>query len=84
MFAEEVFVKYYNFNLNWVQHASIHVKKVLVLKSNKVPVIVKISCKIYSEPGLTEAGAEAGATIRICGSAEPESEPKEIFSVPQH
>jgi hypothetical protein len=79
MFAEEVFVKYYNFNpnSNWVQHASTHVKN-LVLKSNKV--IGKISCKIYSEPGLTEAGA----TIRMCGSAETESEPKEMFSAPQH
>ena len=50
MVAKEVFVKYYNFNPIWVQHASIHVKNVLVLKSKKV--IFKVSYKSYSESGL--------------------------------
>jgi hypothetical protein len=46
-FAKIVFVNYYNFKPTWVQHASIHPKKVLV-KSKKV--IVKVSYKYYSEP----------------------------------
>jgi hypothetical protein len=49
----------------------------MVLKSEKV--IVTVSYKIHSEPGL---GPEP--QIRICGSTEPELEPKEIFSAPQH
>ena len=40
MVAREVFVKYYSFNPIKVQHSSIHVKKVLVLKSKKI--IVKV------------------------------------------
>jgi hypothetical protein len=35
MVAKEVFVYYYNFNPILVQHASNHVKKVLVLKSKR-------------------------------------------------
>jgi hypothetical protein len=46
MVAKEVFVKNYNFNPNWVQHASM--EKVPLLESKKV--IVEVSCKIYSEP----------------------------------
>jgi hypothetical protein len=48
MVAKEVFVNYHNFNPIWVQHAR---KKVLVLKSKKVPLVKVVSYKIYSEPG---------------------------------
>jgi hypothetical protein len=48
----------------------------LVLKSKKV--FFMVSEKIFG------AGAGAGSAIPIYGSAEPESEPKEIFSAPQH
>jgi hypothetical protein len=47
MVAKEVYVNYYNFNPIWIQHASIQVKKVLVLKSKML--IVKVSYMIYSE-----------------------------------
>jgi hypothetical protein len=61
----------------WEQHAAIHVKK-LVLKTKKV--FVKVSSyKIYSDPEL-----ELDPERWICGSVEPESEPKEIISAPQH
>jgi hypothetical protein len=40
-------LRYHNINPSWVQHAR---KKVLVLKSKKVP-LVKVSYKSYSEPG---------------------------------
>jgi hypothetical protein len=50
MVAKEVFINYYSSNPIWVQHASIHVKNVLVLKSKKV--IFKVSYKSYSESGL--------------------------------
>jgi hypothetical protein len=51
MIAKKVFVNYHNFNLIWVQHASIHVKRFWY--SSKKKVFVKVSSyKIYSEPGL--------------------------------
>jgi hypothetical protein len=47
---------------------------ILLLKSKKV--IFKVSSK------LSGTGAGARASIRICGSVEPD--PEEIFSAPQH
>jgi hypothetical protein len=51
-------------------------------------VIVKVSCKIYSGPGLEtelrEKKPEPGAERNICGSPESVSELKEIISAPQH
>jgi hypothetical protein len=76
----EVFVHYQNFNHIW-DNNPYKEEPVLVLKSRKV--IVKVSYKIYVGAG-AGAGARAGAAIRICSSVEPESEPKEIISAPQH
>jgi hypothetical protein len=71
MVAEEMFVNCYNFN-------PIRVKTCINLCKKGTSTQVK---KGYI---FTPAGAGAGAAIRICGSAEPELEPKEIFSAPQH
>ncbi len=62
MVANEVFVNYYNFNPIWLQHASIHVEKYWYSRQKKV--IVKVTYKIYSEPGL---------------KPEPELEPEAQF-----
>ncbi len=45
MVAKEVFVNFYNFNPIWVQHASIHVKKVPVPVLKEKKIIVKVSYK---------------------------------------
>jgi hypothetical protein len=81
MVPKEVFVNYHNFNLIWVQHLSIHVKKYWY--SSKKKVFAKVSSyKISSEPKL-DPELERSA-IRICGSVEPESKQKEIISIQQH
>jgi hypothetical protein len=78
MVAKEVFVNYYNFSPIWVQHASIHVK----YSGTQVK---KGKCQgIFLIKFIQSRGAGAGAANQICGSAEPESEPKEISSPPQH
>jgi hypothetical protein len=52
MVAKEVFVNYHNFNPVWAPQTSIHVKKNIGTQVKKGTVIVKVSYKIYSEPGL--------------------------------
>ncbi len=51
MVDKEVFLNYLNFYPLWLQHASVHVKKVLVLKSKEANG-QGFFYKIYSEPGL--------------------------------
>jgi hypothetical protein len=63
-------VNFYTFNPIRVKHASIY------LYSSQKKYFSWYLKKLF--------GAGAGAAIHICGSAEPESEPKEIFSAPQH
>jgi hypothetical protein len=70
MVPEEVCVNFYNSNSLRVKYASIQVKK-----SKKVPYLI-------SRYFIKLSGAQTGAEIRICGSAE--KEPKEIFSASQH
>jgi hypothetical protein len=48
-FLKKIFLNCYNFTLVRVKHASVHVKKVLVLKQKKVKFQRRL--KNYSEPG---------------------------------
>ncbi len=81
MVSKEVCENYYNVSPIWVQHASIHVKKVRVLKSKKV--IVKVCYKMYSEP-LLEPESESKEIISPRNTAKNMAKTKVLESSPKH
>jgi hypothetical protein len=75
MVAKEVFINYYNFNPNWLQHVAIHVN------STGTQVKKGICQGILENLFGAGAGARAGAgaSIRICGSGVRAGAERNIF-----